>query len=341
MKKKYSIIIIIVLLFAIGTVAFIVNRNKKNVINHPLTTSEGKVKITVKSGDTLASVIEALNNEGLLKSKKVVDSFINRNGLSNTVVSGEYSISSSVSLDKLIHYLNKGILDDTPVKVTIPEGYDIESIAKLLETKGIISKTGFLKSCKEYKLPDYIKEDGKRKYSLEGYLFPDTYEFYKGTSGKAIIDEMTARLISIVNDIKSKTGKSISNEELDKYITMASIIEKEVKLEDERGKASSVFYNRLSKGMKLESCATVLYAMGIHKDKLSYNDLKINSPFNTYIVSGLPEGPISCPGKSCIEAAISPPSTNYLYFVSKNDGSHYFTDNYKDFLTVKQATQGN
>ncbi|MGE5629287.1 MAG: endolytic transglycosylase MltG [Solirubrobacterales bacterium] len=341
MKKKHVILIIIVLLFAIVTVAFIVNRNKKNIINHPFTVSEVKVKITVKSGDTLDTVFDHLNNETLLKSKTVVDSFINKNGLSKTVVPGEYNISSSVSLDKLIHYLNKGILDDTPVKVTIPEGYDIESIAKLLESKGIISKSEFLKSCKEYKLPDYVKEDSKRKYSLEGYLFPDTYEFYKGTSGKAIIDEMTTRFISIVNEIKSKTGKSISNEELDKYITMASIIEKEVKLNDERGKAASVFYNRLSKGMKLESCATVLYAMGVHKDKLSYNDLKVNSPYNTYIVSGLPEGPISCPGRSCIEAAISPPSTNYLYFVSKNDGSHYFTDNYKDFLSVKQVTQGN
>lgn len=210
-----------------------------------------------------------------------------------------------------------------------------------MDNKGVISKEEFLKSCREYKLPEYIKSDTKRKYALEGYLFPDTYEFYKGTSGKAIIDEMTSRFISVVNDILSKNGKTISNKDLDKYIIMASIIEKEVQKQDERGKAASVFYNRLNIGMKLESCATVLYSLGVHKDKLTYNDLKVDSPYNTYIVSGLPLGPISCPGRACIEAAISPSKTNYLYFVSNNDGTHFFTDSYNAFMNVKKVTQGN
>lgn len=340
MKNKFALFII-VLLIAAGAVALVANNNKKSAIGHPLVSTQTKVNIEVKPEDTLDTVITSLNNKGLIKNKKVVDDYIKKYNLSTKVIPGNYSISSNVTLDKLLHYLNKGILDDIPVKVTIPEGYDIESMAKLFESKGVISKNDFLKSCKEYKLPEYIKENNKRKYALEGYLFPDTYEFYKGTSGKIIIDEMTARFISVVNDIKTKAGKSISNEELDKYIIMASIVEKEVGKDDERGKAASVFYNRLSKGMKLESCATVLYALGVHKDKLSYSDLKVNSPFNTYQSLGLPTGPISCPGRACIEAAISPPKTNYLYFVSKNDGTHFFTDSYNEFLNVKQVTQGN
>ena len=237
-------------------------------------------------------------------------------------------------------YLNKGIKDDEIVKVVIPEGYDVEHIAAALDKKGIISKADFIKSCKEYKLPDFIKSDVRRKYALEGYLFPDTYEFLKGTDGKEIIDVMLKRFSNVIDNIKKETGKNISNEDLDKIIIMASIVEKEVERQDERGKAASVFYNRLNKDMKLQSCATVLYALGVHKDKLYYNDLKIDSPYNTYIVKGLPVGPISCPGIECIKAAINPEKTNYLFFVSKNDGTHFFSDNEKKFLEVKKVTQG-
>jgi UPF0755 protein len=253
---------------------------------------------------------------------------------------GVYSFYENIPLEKLIRYLNKGIKDDETVKVVIPEGYDIEHIAAALDKKGIISKADFIKSCREYKLPDFIKSDSRRRYALEGYLFPDTYEFLKGTDGKEIIDVMLKTFSKAIDNIQKETGKNISSGDLDKIITMASILEKEVDKKDERGKAASVFYNRLSRDMKLQSCATVLYALGIHKNKLYYNDLKVNSPYNTYIVKGLPIGPISCPGVECIKAAIEPEKTNYLFFVSKNDGTHFFTDNEKKFLEVKKVTQG-
>lgn len=229
---------------------------------------------------------------------------------------------------------------DNIVKVTIPEGFDIEHIAKTLDEKGIISKDEFLTSCKEYTLPSYIKKDSKRKYELEGYLFPDTYEFKKNTGGREIIDIFLNRFEYVINDIEKSNNMTMEDGKLDEIITMASIVEKEVKMEDERGKAASVFYNRLKKGMKLQSCATVLYALGYHKDKLSNNDLKVKSPFNTYIVKALPEGPICCPGKASIIAALKPNKTNFLYFVSNNDGTHTFTSSYKEFLNVKKKTQG-
>lgn len=340
MKKKYFIRATVVILVLIASVTFLVNRNTKKVINTPLVSTTDKVDFEIKPGQTLTDVIAGLNSMGLIKDKKIVMGYIEKHGLASQVVPGKYSISNFASLENLVYYMNNGILDNKPVKVTIPEGYDVEGIAGLLESKGLISKSEFLKSCKEYKLPGYIKNDINRKYALEGYLFPDTYEFYKGSKGQAIIDEMTSRFKDIIDDISKKTGKTITNEELDKYITMASVVEKEAKVQTERGKVASVFYNRLKINMKLESCATVLYALGYHKDVLSYDDLKVDSAYNTYKVHGLPAGPIANPGRACIEAAISPESTNYLYFVSKNNGTHFFSNNYNEFLNVKAVTQG-
>jgi len=122
---------------------------------------------------------------------------------------------------------------------------------------------------------------------------------------------------------------------------MASIVEKEVESKDERGKAASVFYNRLDKKMKLESCATVLYAKNEFKRKLYNKDIQFVSPYNTYIVAGLPVGPICNPGKDCIISAIAPESTKYLYFLSKNDGTSFFTENYNKFLEAKAVYVGN
>jgi UPF0755 protein len=331
MRKKYLFLTLIILCALLITGVLIVNINKKITINHPFVSNQSEVKFEVKSGDDLYSVVDALSSAGYIKNKKIVLDYIRSNKPSTKVVPGNYNFSNSVSLSKTIYYLNKGILDNEPVKVTIPEGYNIESIAQLLEDKGIIKKADFLKSCREYKLPEYIKNDSKRKYALEGYLFPDTYEFYKGTSGKAVIDDMTAAFKSAFDDVAKKTGKTISNEDMDKYVTVASILEKEVKIQADRGNAASVFYNRLSIGMKLQSCATVLYALGYYKDTVNFNDIKVDSTYNTYLYSGLPEGPISCPGRACIEAAVSPSKTNYLYFRFKSDGITHFYTNFNDF----------
>lgn len=333
---KIFLFCLVLLVILVGLALYL----KVSIVRHPLKSQDSKVKFTINSGENLNNVIDNLEKQNSIRNVYFVKSYIKKNNIKQDVKPGQYSFSENISLEQFIRYLNKGIKDDQPVKIIIPEGYDLEHIAALLEKKGIINKVDFIKSCKEYSIPDFIKNDPKRKYALEGYLFPDTYEFLKGTEGKEIIDVMLKRFSKVINNIQIETGKNINNQDLDKIITMASIIEKEVDRQDERGKAASVFYNRLKKGMKLQSCATVLYALGVHKDKLYYNDLKVNSPYNTYIVNGLPIGPISNPGKECIKAAINPDNTNYLFFVSKNDGTHFFTDNEKKFLEVKKVTQG-
>lgn len=338
-KKNFKIICIILIIVLVTGCGFYYKA--KNVKIHPLKASSGRVTVSVVYGDTLSSVVKKMGNNNLLQNAFITKYFINNIKFNSEVKPGNYTFSSPITLNRLVSDLNNGIFDEIPIKVTIPEGYSIEQIAVLLDSKGIINKAEFLKSCKDYMLPSYIKVEAKRKYALEGFLFPSTYEFLRDSQGKLVIDKMVKQFELELKEIEKKNNVVIKNEDIDKIVTMASIVEKEIETPAERGMAASVFYNRLKINMKLQSCATVLYAMGIHKDKLSDKDLQYNSPYNTYIASGLPVGPISNPGRDCLLAAIKPSNTNYLYFVSNNNGTHFFTNDFSKFSNVKKITQGN
>ncbi|MFL0196465.1 endolytic transglycosylase MltG [Clostridium sp. WILCCON 0269] len=334
--KSVFLLCSLALIIIIGGILYYVVDN----IKYPLKSNAKKISINVKQEENLSQVIDTLSEQGLVKNASVLKWYINKHFGNVKVKQGSYSFSRSITLGEFEAYLKVGIKDDEPVEVLIPEGSDTEHIGMILQKNGVINSADFLESCKNYKLPDFIKQDAKRRYNLEGYLFPDTYKFLKGSSGEDIIKIMLDRFCEVIDEVEKDTGVQMKGQELDRIITMASIVEKEVEKPEERGKAASVFYNRLQKGMKLQSCATVLYALGVHKDKLYYKDLQVDSVYNTYKVNGLPEGPISNPGKGCILAAIKPENTNYLYFVSNNDGTHFFTDDSKKFLQVKEATQG-
>jgi UPF0755 protein len=342
MNNKNRLIILlmsIVLLVAVGFVS--IKYYDRKILKAPLKSKENEVvNITVDKDQNLDDVIDNMDKQGKIKSKRVLKNYIKKVQAPQKVVPGEYVFSSNLNAYDLLLNLKKGIYDNRPIKVTIPEGYNIDEIGNKLEKQGIIKKEDFIKSVKQYKIPSFIKVDNNRKYPLEGYLFPDTYEFFKGMSGDKIIDKMLDRFKYVIKEIEKENNLKIKDNDIDELINMASVIEKEAEKNDERGKVASVFYNRIDKKMKMESCATVLYALGYHKDKLYYKDLKIKSPYNTYLNTGLPIGPICSPGKNSIKAALNPEKTDYLYFVSKNDGTHYFTKDYKEFLKVKKETQG-
>lgn len=347
MLKKVSAVLVIFLI-CICTAAVIVGYKVNDIIKHPFINKQSKFEVKVKSGDTINSIIDNLENKKNTFEGYVIKWYIKKEKFDTNIKPGSYYFSNEVTIEKFMSNLRSGLYNENAVKVTIPEGYNLEQIAKLLEDKKVISKEEFLKACSNYTLPSYIKEDSKRKYALEGFLFPDTYEFLYNMNGKDIIDAMTSRFEYVFKEAQKNKNLSVKNEDIDKIVIMASIIEKEVSDKNERGEAASVFYNRISKKMKLESCATVLYALGVediyklHKDgRLYYNDLKVNSPYNTYLIDGLPEGPISNPGIACIEAALDPSKTDYLYFVSTNDGKHFFTSDYKKFEEMKTKYQGN
>ena len=151
-----------------------------------------------------------------------------------------------------------------------------------------------------------------------------------------VIDKMLERFNAVIKEVEEETGIIINNEDIDKLINIASMIEKEASADIDRPLISSVIYNRLDKGMKLQLDATVLYALGEHVDVVLNRHLEADSPYNTYKYSGLPMGPIASPGIECIKAALLPADTDYLYYILQKDGTHYFTNNYDDFLDKKK-----
>lgn len=330
-KRKISILICFL------AVIFIVLLYLNSVIRNPFKVNN-KYRFEVKKDDNLYKIIDRLDKNDLIKNKILLKAYVKYKKFPGEIKPGFYSIKAGENMNSLVKDMNNGNFDATYVKVTIPEGFQITQIANTLDKKGIISSDKFLKACTEYNIPAYIKNDSNRKYKLEGYLFPDTYEFKKNTPGKVIIDTMLQRFKSEIDSIKKEPGIKIDN--LDKIITMASIVESEAKVQNERAVISSVFYNRMKINMKLQSCATVEYALGYHKDKLTDKDISVKSNYNTYLVNGLPEGPICSPGRASIIAALKPDNTDYIYFVSKNDGTHFFTKDYNAFLKEKGKTQG-
>ena len=324
--KTIATLWIIVMVLIIGSRGYynsIVNKPLKNI-------EEAKLKITIKPGDTLSSVFNRLNSEGKLKNSLLIRAYMKLNKVQFSLKQGDVEVAKDESLSGIFDTLkNYEGLPSNLARVTIPEGRNVEEIAELLDKKGVITKEKFIESCKKYELPPYIKKDAGRKYALEGFLFPDTYDFTKGAEGKNIIDLMIRNFENRLNEVRGSSEKPLHDEDIDKIITLASIIEKEVQVAEERVLVSSVFANRLRIGMPLQSDPTVQYALGQHKEKLTLEDYKINSPYNTYVVPGIPMGPISNPGKASIEAALNPEDTKYLYFCSKNDGSHEFNESFE------------
>ena len=253
-------------------------------------------------------------------------------GCSSAIIATPKISAIEETRDSLVEEKEKVI--GAEVKVTIPEGYHIRQVADLLERKGIVSKEEFLKAAKEGDFHYWFLEgvpqvEDEHFYRLEGFLFPDTYLFYEDTPAEEVIHKMLKRFDMVI----ARHKKDILENQNSLYdiIRMASVVEREAKAAEERPVIASVFYNRLDKGMKLESCATVQFLFEQQKTRLFYSDLAIDSPFNTYKNTGLPVGPIANPGLSAIKASIYPQNTDYLFFVAVGDtGNHKFARTYEE-----------
>jgi UPF0755 protein len=334
MKKVLSIVIIT--LGVLGFIGIAIYKDALKTIKHPFIQSSNNIEVKVNSGDNLNGVIERLSADKKIGNSLLIKWYIKSKKLSSNIKPGTYSFSDNTSIEDFVNGLETGKDNISDIKVTIPEGFDIEQIAQVLDKSGLVKKDEFLTSCKNYKLPSYIKINGKKRYQLEGYLFPDTYVFSKNTSSDKIINTMISRFEDVITEIKKQNNLNINDKNVESIITMASIVEKEAVEDNDRPKVASVFYNRIKINMKLQSDATVLYALGVHKEVVYTNDLKINSPYNTYYVEGLPIGPICSPGKASIEAALNPDKTKNIYFIIIKDGPHFFSDNYNEFLKIKK-----
>ena len=249
---------------------------------------------------------------------------------------GSYFLNSGMSVLDIIHELEKG--HSLVYKVTIPEGLTINEIAKLLQERKVISAEAFIAQLKDREFLKNEFGDLSGGKSAEGFLFPDTYEFQHGESARDIIRKMVRRFRQKVDEglIKQAEEKNLN---LVKLVTLASLVEKEAQKEEERTIIAAVFLNRLRKRMPLQSCASVQYVLGKHKKSLTYKDLEHESPYNTYLHTGLPPGPIANPGFASIKAVLNPAQVDYLYFVARPDGFHIFSRTYTEHLAAKRKVK--
>jgi UPF0755 protein len=279
--------------------------------------------ITIREGMSLKEVASALKGNGIITNKDLFMLWTRLLGNSRKIKAGEYLLNSGMAPVRIIEILTRGIIITYPV--TVPEGFSIEQIGDILAANGLADKKLFVSLAHE---PGVIKKYGISGPSLEGFLYPDTYQFGKGLPPSLIIDVMVKRFWEIIGPYMDRIkGLEMTVEEV---VTLASIVEKEAGTAEEMPLIASVFLNRLRNGMRMESDPTVIYGMNDFTGNLTRKDLLESTPYNTYVIRGLPPGPISNPGLASIKAVLYPAETDYLYFVSKNDGTHYFSSSIEE-----------
>lgn len=293
----------------------------------PIGTAEHQVVFEVREGAPFGVVAAELSQLGLVRSSLGLKIFARLTGADQRIKVGEYALNKGMAPSEIVSILSSGKSITRPI--TFPEGMNIYEIAALIESKGLGSKDEFLSIAKD---PAFIKATlGEELPSLEGYLFPETYNITKYTTVRQLMESMVQRFEQVYGEV-STTGKS----DLKKHqqVILASMIEKETGAPEERPTISSVFYNRLTKGMRLQSDPTIMYGLleeqGRAVDNITKADILSPTKFNTYVVSGLPAGPIANPGREALQAVLQPVKSDFLYFVSRNDGTHVFTEKYED-----------
>ncbi len=275
--------------------------------------------IYIKSGLSTGEIADLLKEKRLLKHKLYFLLFSKISKVEERLKAGEYLFTKKMNALDILHLLKKGMVLTHPV--VIPEGYNVWQIAETLEGKEIVSSFSFLEGSNDKAFCSQMNIEAD---SVEGYLFPDTYFLAKNMNPRQIILLMVNRFHEMLPK-KAKRLARARNMSLHEIVILASLIEKETSDKKEMPTIAAVFYNRLRKGMPLQCDPTVLYALGKVRKRLTRKDLSINSPYNTYRYRGLPPGPIANPGRAAIKAALRPNEFEYLYFVSRNNGTHYFS----------------
>jgi UPF0755 protein len=283
--------------------------------------------IFIKKGTHLKKVSEMLEQEGIIRNRQFFVLITTVLRKKTKIKAGEYEFHTRMLPLDVLDTLVKG-----QVKrhlVTIPEGYTLSQIAQLLEDLTLVEKKGFLQKATS---PAFINTLGLSQFAgptLEGYLFPDTYHLMKEMAPEEVIQMMVHQFKRVFELELANKASPLGISERD-VVILASLIEKETSLSEEKPLISAVFHNRLKKKIPLQSDPTVIYGIKNFNGNLTKEHLLKPTPYNTYLINGLPPTPICNPGKGSLHAALSPAPVPYLYFVSKNDGSHYFSSDIEE-----------
>lgn len=277
------------------------------------------VTFTISPGDNFDRIIDKLHKAGLVDNPFKFELIARWKGFGRKIQAGEYQFSKDIPPFWLLHALANGHV--ALHRITIPEGFNIRQVAERVDASGFARFEQFLAAATN---PTFAKRLNVPADTFEGYLFPETYSFARTAGAEKIIRTMVGQLRKHLTPERKKRARELGFS-VHEIITLASIIEKETSVAEERALIASVFHNRLAKNMRLESDPTVIYDIEDFDGNLTRADLEKSTPYNTYKIKGLPPGPIANPGLAAIRAALYPEETEYLYFVAKPDRTHHFS----------------
>lgn len=307
-------------------------------LNSPTATVKNTTFLfTIQRGESLSTISTRLKRKDIIRSRYFLWIISKAYNTEEAFKVGKYRIPKDSSTMQIHSLLVSG--REVLAKVTIPEGWTINKIAEELDTRGIVSGTEFMEVCRS---EAFLTSMGIVGTSAEGYLFPDTYFFPEDYDPTKVAEYMIERMREVIYNIDPK-AKHLTEQELQRKIILASIIEREYRIENEAPLIASVFYNRLEAGAGLSSCATIEYIITElqgkpHPEFLTYKDLEIESQYNTYKYAGLPPGAICNPGKTALKASFFPEDTNYWYFLLKNPetGEHHFSKDITEHIKARR-----
>lgn len=303
------------------------------------------VIVEIPKGCSAKKVAEILYDAGLIKYKRAFLSRLKESEYRGKLQSGTYTLNTGMNTLEMIEIMCPVYEGKEVVKrVTIPEGFSIEQIAKRVEKEEICSEEEFLKAINSVTTTQFpyladVPSNPNIKYRLQGYIYPATYDIYADTTAESLVADMLTAFENYYTKDLQNRAQELGYTSYD-VVTRASIVEREVRVGEERPIVAGVINNRLKQGMKLQMCPTVLYPMtdGLYDvGRVLYEDLEIDSPYNTYMHEGLPVGPICNPGLACINAVLYPEETSYLYYHVGNSetGEHIFSETYQEHVDTQ------
>lgn len=298
------------------------------------TTSPGSPKnIVIQRGASLVQVANTLHQNGIIENPSVFKLLARFTGGNTRVRAGEFRFQTGMSMYRVLSTLYYS--EPVELSVTVPEGWTVRLIARRLARLELADEIKFVNLA--------MSKHSAEKYNLstttlEGFLYPETYYFSRIDGEERILDRMVRSLLEkYEKDYRKKAeARGLS---LEKLVTLASIVEKETGVPSERPLIASVFHNRLRKRMRLQSDPTTIYGIVKFNGNLTKADLERYSPYNTYVINGLPPGPIASPGEASLQAVLNPAHTDYFYFVSNNDGTHLFSKSYEEHARHVNSSQ--
>lgn len=325
-KKWMAAAAVFAVIFLAGCFAVCFLTDSSNLAN-----KEQVIYLQVRSGVSAKFLAKELEEKGIIGNRYKFLLYAKWLGEENNFKKGTYSFHGNMDMREVIEKLSSG--ETTVLRFTIPEGFGVKEIAERLSKEGLVDESEFLQKAKDFAPYSYMKKHRNVRYAAEGFLFPDTYTVETDISVEDLLqmmaDNMDGRLTP-------KLRKRAEEQDLSIYelITLASLVEKEARYDEDRPIIAQVFFKRLELGMPLQTDASLQYLMDGPKEDVSIEDTKIDSPYNTYQNMGLPPGPIASPGMAAIEAVLYPSDTEYLYFVADREGHNHYSYTYDRHLDL-------